>query len=103
MHKIFLSFVLFIQIFKGLPLLDCVELQYLCRDYSFNTNQILTLSFLSPLTYLNSLSIVFNSLPPALWLLISGSYYMSKSGQSSRYCGKSILPQTRKLWAPLVG
>src|ERR1700678_3719717 len=38
-----------------------------CSIYNtrFNTNQILTLSFLGPLTYLNSLLTVFNSLPPA--------------------------------------
>src|ERR1700678_2665779 len=38
-----------------------------CSIYNtrFNTNQILTLSFLGPLTYFNSLLTVFNSLPPA--------------------------------------
>ena len=54
MHKPCFSFFLFIQVFKDLSLLDCVESQYPRRDHSFNLS-ILILRSVCQLSSLTSL------------------------------------------------
>ena len=61
-----LTFFLFIYIFKGLPLLDCVAAQYPDRDHSCN----LSILILRSVNHLSSLTLKFQSI--ARSYLVSG-------------------------------